>query len=162
LKELVNFNEKEDNTLSILVCDDLMKFVKYQIDDLRLRRPTEKREGSLLTRLKLSSQMTHQFFPFLAFSLAPRAEHILSPDKSLDLVDRIKQSPPDLSSMILNYALILAASSSTVDESSEKAMEAYLSKYPESYYSLQLRYLFYKFYRRRRADSKGRQSRKRH
>ena len=49
--------------------------------------------------------------------------------------------------MILNYALILAASAGTVDESSEKAMEAYLSKYPESYYSLQLRYLFYKFYK---------------
>jgi hypothetical protein len=147
LEELTDFKEKEDNTLSILVCDDLMKFIKYQIDGLRLRKRTEKRESLLLTRLKLSSQMTHQFFPFLAFGLAPGAEHILSPDKSIDLVDRIKQSPPDLSSMILNYALILATSASTVDESSEKAMEAYLSKYPESYYSLQLRYLFYKFYR---------------
>jgi hypothetical protein len=49
--------------------------------------------------------------------------------------------------MIQNYALLLAASASTVDESSEKATDAYLSKYPESYYSLQLRYLFYKFYR---------------
>jgi hypothetical protein len=149
LKELVDFNEREENTLSILVCDDLMKFVKYQIDGLRLKKSAsaERKEKPLLARLKLSSQMTHQFFPFLAFSLAPAGEHILSPDKPIDLVNKIKQSPPDLSSMIQNYALLLAASASTVDESSEKAMEAYLSKYPESYYSLQLRYLFYKFFK---------------
>jgi hypothetical protein len=49
--------------------------------------------------------------------------------------------------MILNYAFIIAASAANVDESSEKEKEAYLAKYPESYYSLQLRYLFYKFYK---------------
>lgn len=147
LKELIDFQEKGNDDFSILICEDLIKFVKYQIDGFRLRKPTEKRESPLLTRLKLSSQMTHQFFPFLALSLAPTAEYTLSPDKPIDLVDRIKQSPPDLSSMIQNYALLLATSASTVDESSEKAMEAYLSKYPESYYSLQLRYLFYKFYK---------------
>jgi hypothetical protein len=49
--------------------------------------------------------------------------------------------------MILNYAFVIVASAANVDETSEKAMEAYLVKYPESYYSLQLRYLFYKYYK---------------
>jgi hypothetical protein len=147
LKELADFGERENDDLSILISDDLIKFVKYQIDGLHLKAKTGKGDKPLLTKLKLSSQMTHQFFPFLALSLAPAAVYILSSNKSIDLVDRIKQSPPDLSSMIQNHALILATSASTVDESSEKAMEAYLSKYPESYYSLQLRYLFYNFYK---------------
>jgi hypothetical protein len=147
LKELADFGERENDDLSILISDDLIKFVKYQIDGLHLKAKTGKGDKPLLTKLKLSSQMTHQFFPFLALSLAPAAVYILSSNKSIDLVDRIKQSPPDLSSMIQNHALILATSASTVDESSEKAMEAYLSKYPESYYSLKLRYLFYNFYK---------------
>jgi hypothetical protein len=147
LKELADMAEREDDDLSILISDDLIKFVKYQIDGLRLKAKTEKRDKPLLTKLKLSSQMTHHFFPLLAIGLAPAVGYIVSSGKSIDLVDWIKQSPPDLSSMIQNHALILATSAGTVDESSEKAMEAYLSKYPESYYSLQLRYLFYKFYR---------------
>jgi hypothetical protein len=147
LNELIDFKEKENDDFSILMSEDLIKFLKYQIDSLHLKARTEKRYKPLLTRLKLSSQLTVHFFPFLALSLVPTAEYIFSPDKPIDLVDKIKQSPSDFSSMILNYALILAASAGTVDESSEKAMEAYLSKYPESYYSLQLRYLFYKFYK---------------
>ncbi len=147
LRELIHFAERENDDLSVLISDDLMKFVKYQIDGLHLKNRVEKEPKGLLKRLKLSSLITHLFFPLLAFSLAPAAEQIFSPDQSIDLVYRIEQSPPDLSSMILNYGLILTASASTVDESSEKAMEAYLSKYPESYYSLQLRYLFYKFYK---------------
>ena len=147
LNELIDFKEKENDDLSLLMSEDLIKFVKYQIDGFHLKARAEKEQKPLLTRLKLSSQLTHHFFPFLALSLVPTAEFIFSPDKQIDLVEKIKQSPPDFSSMILNYALILAASAGTVDESSEKAMEAYLSKYPESYYSLQLRYLFYKFYK---------------
>ena len=34
-------------------------------------------------------------------------------------------------------------------------MEAYLAKYPESYYSLQLRYLFYKYYKESGQDKKA-------
>lgn len=147
LNELIDFKEKENDDFSILMSEDLIKFLKYQIDSLHLKARTEKRYKPFLTRLKLSSQLTVHFFPFLALSLVPTAEYIFSPDKPIDLVDKIKQSPSDFSSMILNYALILAASAGTVDEASEKAMEAYLSKYPESYYSLQLRYLFYKFYK---------------
>ncbi len=49
--------------------------------------------------------------------------------------------------MILNSALVLNAAASSVTESSERAFEAYLLKYPDSYYSLSLRYMFYKFYK---------------
>ena len=147
LKELIAFQEKENDDVSTLICEDLIKFVKYQIDGVHLKDRTEKGYKPLLTKLKLSSQFTNHIFPFIAVSLVPTAEFVFSDDKPINLDDRIRQSLTDLSSMILNYGLILNASASTVDESSEKAMEAYLSKYPESYYSLQLRYLFYKFYK---------------
>lgn len=147
LGELADFAEKENDDVSILMSEDLTKFVKYQIDSLYLKARTEKGRRPLLTRLKLSSQLTHQITPFLVLVLAPEAEYLFSQDKPIDLASRIRQSPSDLSSMILNYAFIIAAAAATVDESSEKAMEAYLAKYPESYYSLQLRYLFYKFYK---------------
>jgi hypothetical protein len=147
LSELIGFREKEKDDLSILMSEDLIRFVKYQIDSLQLKTRAEKGYKPLLARLKLSSQLTHHFFPLLALGLVPTAEFISSPDRQIDLVKEIKQSPSNFSSMILNYALILAASAGSVDESSERAMEAYLLKYPESYYSLQLRYLFYKFYK---------------
>jgi hypothetical protein len=147
LNELADFSEKENDDVSILMSEELIKFVKYQIDGLQLKTRTEKGRKPLLTRLKLSSQLTHPITPFLVLVFVPGAEYLFSQDKPVDLVSKIQQSPSDLSSMILNYAFILAASASTVDEASEKAMEAYLKKYPESYYSLKLRYLFYKFYK---------------
>ncbi len=147
LKELIAFQEKENDDVSTLIFEDLLKFVKYQIDGIHLKVRSEKEYKPLLTKIKLSSQFTHHIFPFIAVSLVPTAEFVFSGDKTIHPDHRIRQSLPDLSSMILNYGLILNASASTVDESSEKAMEAYLSKFPESYYSLQLRYLFYKFYK---------------
>jgi len=147
LDELADFTQKENDDVLILLCEDLTRFVKYQIDGIHLKTRSKKGDPPFLTRLKLSSQLTHHVAPFLVLVLVPAAEYLFSQDKPVDLVIRIQQSPSDLSSMILNYAFIVAASASTVDESSEKAMEAYLSKYPEGYYSLQLRYLFYKFYK---------------
>jgi len=147
LNELTDFAEKEDDDVSFIMMEDLNKFVKYQIDGVHLKTRTEKGHKPLLTRLKLSSQLTQHVTPFLVLILVPAAEYFFSQDKPVDLVSKIQQSPSDLSSMILNYAFIIASSAADVDESSEKTMEAYLAKYPESYYSLQLRYLFYKFYK---------------
>lgn len=155
LNELTDFAEKENDDVVILMSEDLVKFVKYQIDGLHLKTGTEKGYKPLLTRLKLSSQMTHHVTPFLVLVLVPGAEYLFSQDKPVDLVSKIQKSLSDLSSMILNYAFIIAVSAANVDESSEKAMEAYLKKYPESYYSLQLRYLFYKYYKENGLNKKA-------
>jgi len=147
LSELADFSKKESDNVSTLMSEDLIKLVKYQIDGLHLNTQAEKGRKLLLTKLKLSSQLAHHITPFLVLVLVPGAEYLFSQDKPADLVSKIQQSPSDLSSMILKYAFVVAASAATVDESSEKAMEAYLAKYPECYYSLQLRYLFHKYYR---------------
>jgi hypothetical protein len=94
----------------------------------------------------LSSQYD-QIIPFITIFLVPTTQYDFSLLEKVDFAHTIKQSPTDLASMIQNYALVLAASASSVNESSERVMEAYLLKYPESYYSLSLRYLFYKFYK---------------
>ena len=67
----------------------------------------------------------------------------------------IKQSPANLSAMILNYALVLTSAAGSVDEDDEKALNAFLSKYPDSYYSIFLRYYFYKFYKENGMPEKG-------
>jgi tetratricopeptide (TPR) repeat protein len=146
LKEFASLWEKEPDTVSIIMAEDLTKFVKYQIDGLNLKTLPIKEYKPLLKKLKLSSQY-NQLTPFLAMSLVPTTQYDFSLFEKVDFAHTIKQSPTDLASMIQNYALVLAASASSVNESSERAMEAYLSKYPESYYSLSLRYLFYKFYK---------------
>jgi hypothetical protein len=64
-----------------------------------------------------------------------------------DLTTYIKQSPYNIASESMNFMLALSASASTIDETSEKAMNAYLSKYPDSYYSLILGSAFYKYYK---------------
>lgn len=147
LKELAAFQDLESDDVSIIMAEDLVKLVKYQIDSLSLKAGTTKNYKPLLKRLKLSGQISYSIAPYLSIFLVPTAEYDFSVVERTDLSNYIRQSPTDLASMILNYSLVLNASAGSVDESSEKAMEAYLSKYPESYYSLQLRYLFYKFYK---------------
>ncbi len=154
LKELASLWEKEPDTGSIIMAEDLTKFVKYQIDGLNMKTLPTKEYKPLLKKLKLSSQ-DNQLTPFLAMFLVPTTQYDFSFLEKVDFAHIIKQSPTDLASMIQNYALVIAASSSSVNESSERAMEAYLSKYPESYYSLSLRYLFYKFYRENEQTKKA-------
>jgi len=146
LKELASLWEKEADTLSIIMAEDLTKFIKYQMDGLNLKARAAKEYKPLLKKLKLSSQY-NQLTPFIAMFLVPTTQYDFSLFEKVDFAHTVKQSPTDLASMIQNYALVLAASASLVNESSERAMEAYLTKYPESYYSLSLRYLFYKFYK---------------
>jgi len=146
LKELASSPEKDPDMVSVILVEDLTKFVKYQIDGLSLKSPSIKEYKPLLRKLKLSSQYD-QIISLIAMFLVPTTQYDFSLIEKIDFAQTIKQSPTDLASMIQNYALVLAVSASSVNESSERAMEAYLLKYPESYYSLSLRYLFYKFYK---------------
>jgi tetratricopeptide (TPR) repeat protein len=146
LKELASLWEKEPDTVSIIMAEDLTKFVKYQIDGLNMKTLATKGYKPLLGKLKLSSQYD-QIIPLIAIFLVPTTEYDFLLAEKVGLTQYIKQSSTDLGSMIQNYSLILATSAGSVTESSERALEAYLSKYPESYYSLSLRYLFYKFYK---------------
>jgi len=146
LKEFLALQEREADDVSIIMVEDLTKFIKYQIDGLNMKILPTKDYKPLLKKLKLSSQY-NEFSPFLAMLLVPTTQYDFSSIDKMDFAQTIKQSPTDLASMIQNYALVLAVSASSVNEASERAMEAYLLKYPEGYYSLSLRYLFCKFYR---------------
>jgi hypothetical protein len=142
LEELSDLKEREHDDVSVIMFDELTIFVKYQIDGIRLKHNGEK----LLKKLKLSSLMIHNIAPFLSMGLVPTARYEAPVAMKTDLPSYIKQSTTNISSMVFGYTLLLNAAGGSVDESSEKAMEAYLSKYPEGYFSLSLRYLFYKFY----------------
>ncbi|MBI4825657.1 MAG: hypothetical protein HY807_04470 [Nitrospirae bacterium] len=152
LKELNYSLEKEHDDVSIIMNEELTRFISYQIDGMNL----SKKIKPLLPKLKLSSFLTSSAIsPFLTIVLVPTAQYDLTIAVKTDMAEYIKQSPANLNSMFLNYGLIVTASAGTVDESSEQAMEAYTLKYPESYYSLLLRYMFYKFYKESGQDAKA-------
>lgn len=142
VKELSDLKEREHDDVSIILADELIKFAKYQTDSIRLKNGGEQ----LLEKLKLSSLMLHRIAPFFSMVLVPTARYEASVAMKTDLSSYIKHSPTNISSMVFGYMLLLNAAGGSVDESSEKAMEAYLSKYPQGYFSLSLRYLLYKFY----------------
>jgi hypothetical protein len=155
LNALTAMKEKENDDISILMDEELTKFTKYQIDGINLKDESTKKITPLLPKLKLSSSLAvSAIFPFLTIILVPSAEYDFAIAAKTGLVDYIKQSPINLNSSLLNYMLIVDASASTIDESSEKAMEAYLLRYPESYHSLLLGYMFYKFYKENKQHEK--------
>jgi hypothetical protein len=155
LDELVVLLEEESDDFAILSTEDLIKLTKYQIDGIRLKMPPSKKQKLLLNKLKLTSRLTHSIIPLSILFLSPTAAYDFPLIQEGDLVSHIKQSPPDIGSMAMNYALVLNISAASVTDKSERAMAAYLSKYPEGYYSLQLRYLFYIFYKENGRTKKG-------
>ncbi len=157
LNELIAFKEDGNDSELVIMTDDFRNLIKYQIDGINLKAPKSEKRAPLLKRIKLSSQLTHTIAMFFAPFVVVAAEYDFSVVQKTDLVSYIRQSPSNVSSMILNYAFVLNASADSVDESAEKAMEAYLLKYPESYYSLSLRYLFYKFYKENEQAEKAEQ-----
>ena len=142
MKDLSELKETEHDDLSTIFGDELIKFTKYQIDGIRLKTGGE----LLLKKLKLSSTLAPNMALFFSMALAPAARYETLVAMKTDLSTYIQQSTANISSMIFNYGLLLQAAGGSVDKSSEKAMKAYLLKYPEGYFSLSLRYLFFKFY----------------
>jgi hypothetical protein len=155
LDELAAFLDEESKDLSILLTEDLIKLTKYQIDGINLKVPPSKKQTPLLPNLKLTSQVTHPMATLSILFLSPGAEYAFSIIQEGDLAKHIRQSPPDIGSMAMNYALVLNSSAASVTDESERAMAAYLSRYPDGYYSLSLRYLFYKFYKESAQTKKG-------
>jgi tetratricopeptide (TPR) repeat protein len=147
LAELTAFLEEQSDDLSIISSEDFIRLTRYQMDGIGLKMVSSTTQEPLLKKLKLTSQITPQFAAFSVLFVSPTAVYDFSLITEENLVDYIKRSPPDIASMAANYSLVLNVSAGSVTDVSERAMEAYLSKYPEGYYSLSLRYLFYKFYK---------------
>lgn len=63
-----------------------------------------------------------------------------------DIISALKKEPANFTSEMADYTLILTTYASSVDASADKAINAYITKYPDSYYSLLLRAIFHKHY----------------
>ena len=142
--ELIALKAKEHDDFSIIMANELIRFTKYQIDSINLKNGKD----LLLPELKLSSIMFHNITPFfMTFFFSPAAKFETDIAMKTGLSDYFKMSPKNVCSMFFNFSLLLSSAGGSVDESSERAMEVYLLKYPESYGALLLRYLFYKYYK---------------
>ncbi|MBI3755075.1 MAG: hypothetical protein HY265_02800 [Deltaproteobacteria bacterium] len=165
LNELVVRKESEHDDMSSIINEELTNLVKYQIDSIDLKENAKKDFKPLLSKLKLTATPAqtpvYQMLPLVLGPAVMIEIGVIETTGALtdknDLANYIKQSQTNISSMAMNYMLILNVSASSVTESSEKAMQAYLAKYPESYYSLLLRQMFYKFYKENMQDEKAKQ-----
>ena len=147
LQEASSRQEEAGDRGLIIMNEDLIKFAKYQIDGIHPRQNTLPKYEPLLKELKLPALMIHYMVPLLAYALVPSIEYDAPAAIKTDLAGYIRQSPMSLNSMLVNYTLILHDASGSVDESSEKAILTYINKYSDSFFSLSLRYLLYKFYK---------------
>ena len=143
LNDLIAMQEEAEDDASFFIGGEFMKFIKYRIDGINLKVHGKGGFEPLLDRLKLSS--ADAVVQLLIGVLAPESMYGYS-EAMADLPNHIKRSPKNIGSMAANYTLAVQASAGEVDESSEETLNAYLARYPESYYSLSLRYLFYRYY----------------
>ena len=103
--------------------------------------------------------MIHSVAPFVNYVFAPYARYENPAVIENELADYIRSSEVNLSTLFLNYALLLQSAAGSIDEASEKALEAYIARYPDSYLALSLLYLFYKSYKDSAQDLKADQMR---
>ena len=158
LNELVVAKGIENDDFSIMMSEELTRFVKYQIDTINLEEKTRNHFEPLLSKLKLTAPLAQApIYQLLPLAIVPSAKYDMAITEKADPVDFIKQSPSNISSMVLNFSLVMNASAGSVTDASEKTMRAYLLKYPESYYSLVLRQMFYRFYLESGQEEKSRQ-----
>jgi hypothetical protein len=146
LENLTEFRKTENDDVSIIMVDDLERFTKYELDTLVLKT-AKGRPALLLPELRLASLMTHYVAPFLSIATAPAARFETSIAMAQGLAPYIEKSTRDVGSMFLTYSLLLDAAGGKVDESSERAFRVFFNKYPDSYLTLSLGYLFYQYYR---------------
>lgn len=157
LDELIARKEHEQDELSMIMGDELTGFIKYQIDGIALKENPKGDVKLLLTKFKPSASIQSPVMSFSMMFFVPTIQHDMTIAMKQDMASYIEQSPANMGNMFRDYFLIFNASASSVTESSEKAMQAYLAKYPESYYSLLLRQMFYKFYKENNQPEKAKQ-----
>jgi tetratricopeptide (TPR) repeat protein len=146
LEHLTEFRKTENDDVSIILVDELTRFTKYQFDTLVLKTAKE-RPSLLLPELRLVSLMTPYVAPFLSAATAPAARYETSIAMACGLAPYLEKSTTDVGSMFLGYSLLLNAAGGKVEESSERAFEVFLNKYPDSYLALSLANLFYQYYK---------------
>jgi hypothetical protein len=151
LLQLTNLKEKGTDDSLFTIADELTKLTKYQIDSL----DNDNGKNMLLNKLNLTSLMIHKTVPFLMPHFVTIAKFETPLIMKSDLSGYIKQSTKNFTSMVVGYILVLEAAKDTVDEPCERAMHAYISKYPDGYLTLSLRYLFYEYYKRSNQKQKA-------
>lgn len=147
---------------------EIMNLIKYQIDGVNLKSGNGiKPELSRLKLSRLSKETAAKTAPLLSMIYNPVYVYEMYSLMSNGagpvggradggaLVKIIKNSPPNLSFMVTDYALIMMYSGGSVTRYSEEALEDYLSKYPEGYYALYLRRFFYRYYRDKGENAKA-------
>jgi ELWxxDGT repeat protein len=158
--------ESENDTELVMITDEMINVVKYRIDGINLKLKGKENFNPELERLPALNQPHHRkFMEFMTAIVVPHAVYGYTlledaydtsgdPDVSR-LVDYIMQSPEDIGSSILNYTIVISSTERGIDNQSELLMEAYLSRYPESFYSIKLRHLFSEHYREKGQTAKS-------
>jgi tetratricopeptide (TPR) repeat protein len=155
LTSFTEMEEKPSGHLSDFLGEDLIRFLKYQLDGLSLKEK-KKDFKPLLPEITLSSVAGRlTLSEFLVLLFVPRIEVELTAAGTGGVANHVIQTPADPGNMLLDLSLIVSSSAGSVTADSEEAVQAYLRKYPESYWSFLLEGAFYKFYKQNGQDDKA-------
>lgn len=166
LDRVLASKESKGNAAFLFPVDELANLVRYRMDGINLRLKGKGRYRPLLEKISVIKQphdlrvvqMTFMgIVPYMEyekylFMKQPGLSEELDPSKQMDY---IKQSPGDIGSGIISYIFALDAAKEGIDDYAERLMEAYLSKYPESYHSLKIRYLLSEYYKKQGKPDKS-------
>jgi ELWxxDGT repeat protein len=159
--------ESENDTELVMIADEMINVTKYRMDGINLKLKGKKNFKPLLGRLSVMKQPYHlQLMQFMIAIVVPHVVYeyslLMGQDgesrnpEGFGQIDYIMQSPDDIGSSIMNYVFVLGSAAGEIGKQQEQMMEAYLARYPESYYSLKLRYLFSEYYRENGQPKKSR------
>jgi hypothetical protein len=149
LEKLLPFAKKtEGDPVNHVLAYLFTRLLKYQIDGLNLKQGEAGQKKVLLDMLnldELTGVVTSRALAFFMLAFFPAGEILLLGEDGEwknDLARHIRGSPPDLTSMVHNTILLLDGVRESTSEASEAALDAYLRKYPEGFFSLPVRYHF--------------------
>jgi tetratricopeptide (TPR) repeat protein len=164
LNDLIAAQRQDKGTDGNAMISEMIKFISFKIDNLNLR--TAKKETQSLKKIRLSSRyLKSKFLSFLMMSFVPDsefrmyeldAEYNQYPKAPPPLAEFISKSINDFGSILANCSMIVDRAEKSYDEAYQ-AMEVFIAKYPDNYYTPSLVYLFYKYYSKNGQQEKARQ-----
>ncbi len=142
--------ENERDFEKRLGIEAIVSFVRYQIDSINIKHLSDADNNHLFPKIeiaKLSCPIYQKMLLIMIF-MGPfnptiQLEKNIFDLKGIDLAPYIKKTPATIGHSFRDFCFLLNLSELSVNISSEEAIQAYINKYPDHYFSLVLCVLAY-------------------
>ena len=152
-KYLLSFIDSSDplnstDDVMTVIKNELSNIANYRLDTLNAKTKGRSNHKPSISKLKAGDMSL--LSPWVALILASISNPFLIAESDTqiyaNLDEFIMKGGHDFSSMFVGYSLIVNQSMEKIHEPTQRAFEIYRSMYPESYFTLSLSLVFYRFY----------------